>query len=167
MDTRGIRYGLFSLLLTLAACRPDSPPAASSALEAQDPPAMTSSGDPRETWDVMTLSGQPVGYQVTRMRELQENSELLKETIAKSEMNVQRFGQNTSQRMELVSRETADGQLREFVCTINSGQRPIRTQGVRQNDVLTMTTVTEGNQQSWTIPVPNPCGGLLPSSTLC
>ncbi len=161
MDTRGLRFGLLSLLVTLAACRPDSPSSSLNTSDVNGSPAMETSADSRETWDLMTLNGQPVGYQVTTMRESQENGRLLHETTAKSELNVQRFGQSTSQQMELVSRETAEGQLREFSCTTSSGPQPIRTHGIRQGNVLEVTMFTEGNEKSWSIPVPERCGGLF------
>ena len=53
-------------------------------------------------WDVMTISGQRVGYQVTRIRHVMHDGQPLREAGVRSEMTLQRFGQTTRQQMEIV-----------------------------------------------------------------
>ncbi len=109
----------------------------------------------------MTIDGQQVGYQVTRFRDVQHAGQRCREARAKSELTVRRFGQETRQVMDIVSLETADGQLVRFSSTLSGGTSTLQTTGVREGDLLRLTTTTDGKSVSANLPLPSHCGGLF------
>ena len=154
---------LWALLLSAIGCQPaDLASAPGRAPAAPERPATALAGAaPEELWDLMTIDGQQVGYQVTRFRDVPYAGQVYREVSAKSELTVRRFGQETRQAMDMVSLDTSAGQLVRFHSTLIGAGSTLQTTGVREGDLLRLTTTTDGKATSSSLPLPGPCGGLF------
>ena len=151
-----------ALALGLPGCQPvdsDAEPATASSPDIA--PRTAQPHTTQEMWDLMTIKGQPVGYQLTRIQDVVRDGQPLREVNVRSQLTLQRFGQTTRQQMEIASLETPDGRLLQFRCTLSGGQGSLQTTAVRQDDMLQLTTTAEGKSQSWSLPLPADCGGLF------
>ncbi len=171
------RYDLLMVgLLVFTACQPAEIPLPEAKLPSSEaeapstaPTSASASRSPvsrtpstNEMWDLVTINGQRIGHQVTRVRESLEDGRPVWEWLAQTELSVRRFGQETRQEMELVSRETAEGQVQAFRCTVRGGPSSLQTTGVWQGDGLRLTIEAAGqSEESRLIPVTAPCGGLF------
>ncbi|MDG2380118.1 MAG: transglutaminase-like domain-containing protein [Pirellulaceae bacterium] len=151
----------------------ESPSLAPAILESQAslpaPVVTTVDIDDAETWDLIRISGQPIGYQVTRWKRTVVQGVEVRQISAESRLKLQRFGQVTEETMSIVSRDSLSGQLQSFATRIASGNNPIVTTGLLLEGQLNLETVGGSQAQTWILPVPNGCGGLfaVESNLLC
>ncbi|MCP4189604.1 MAG: transglutaminase domain-containing protein [Planctomycetaceae bacterium] len=137
------------------------PPISESRTAASVAPVTTVDIDDAETWDLIRMSGQSIGYQVTRWKRAVVRGVEIRQISADSTLKLQRFGQVTEQKMSITSRDTLSGQLQSFVTRVAAGNSPIVTTGLRSAGQLNLETAAGSQKQAWTLPVPDGCGGLF------
>ncbi len=163
---------LLAVLVTGGGCTPSSSPDAvsdSSSSKRSAPavnptPTIVDIGE-AETWDIIRMSGKPIGYQVTRWQTKSENGEPVLEISAESQLRLLRFGQPTEESMVLVSRETPTGELSSFSTRVSAGGNPMVTNGKQFPGKLQISTEAGGSRQSWELPLAQPCEGLFAVET--
>ncbi len=142
-----------SVLMVTSACQQGT--------HAPDAAIQTTSVNPEadETWDVIYLSGQAIGYQTTKWKRTEEEGEAFRDISYRSVLRMKRFGQPVEETIEINSRETLEGRLVSFSSDMSSGATPIRSTGRRSGENLELATETGGTKQEWSVPLPDSCGG--------
>ena len=149
-----IRLFAVLALITASACQPAS-------RDDADPVTQSTSvnTDADETWDVIYLSGQSIGYQTTKWHHAEDNGDVFRDISYRSVLRMKRFGQPVEETIEINSRETSAGRLVSFSTAMSSGATPIRSTGQRAGRKLELSTQAGGQEQSWSLPLPDACGG--------
>ena len=166
---------LLAVMVTGAGCTPSTSPISPDDLSDHSAPGRSAqNADPTptivdigeaETWDIIRMSGKPIGYQVTRWQPKSENGTPYLEISAESHLRLLRFGQTTEEAMVLVSRETPTGELSSFSTRVLAGGNPMVTKGQQLPEKLQISMEAGGNRQSWELPLSQPCGGLFAVET--
>lgn len=146
-----------------------SPPAATAAAPAAASPVpavaaavptLSSAGEPRETWDVVTIQGARVGYIQTRVTRGQYQGQPAVRIEGVHHLVILRAGDPSTQEIRFVSLETPDGKLIQFQTETQFGPTPMRTCGRVEGDRLVLETSNLEKTENSTIPWPADYGGL-------
>ncbi|QDT16888.1 transglutaminase-like domain-containing protein [Alienimonas californiensis] len=106
-------------------------------------------------WSVLTLGGEKIGWTRTTTAPLGDGPNAGTRTEQETSMEFQRFGQSIAMTVELETTESADGALRGFtLVTKNPGAAPTRAVGVREGDVLHLTTTVGGKESTRDVDLP-------------
>ncbi len=155
---RGCSRFLVLAVLWLAGCAPAATPPAPPANTKQpgvvpaagvDQPAVAASSKPaprllRESWDSCFMQGQRVGYQRTRIREVEVNGESLARVDQEMVMRLRRDADVAEQRVLFNSLETFSGDVRQCESQILGGPQPQITRVRVNDDSATVSTSTAG-----------------------
>jgi hypothetical protein len=114
--------------------------------------ATASAGADRETWEIYIIQGTRVGYGRTAIKHVSVAGSTQLQVEGLQHLSVKRFNQRTEQEMSFSSIETPSGGLVEFHSEIRQGTVPQRTIGRVSGDRLMLETITQGQQQSTSIP---------------
>lgn len=132
------------LVVLLGCAPPTSPPppapAPGPAPAAVPAPTPATAAATRETWDVLLMSGHPVGYTHT----VTTPSGDVVEIQSTSVLQVKRFGDTAKQRLLLTSVETPAGEVRRFESRMSMGPLESVTRGTCERDRLTLEISTQG-----------------------
>jgi hypothetical protein len=110
---------------------------------------------------VLVVQSVPVGYQVLRTKKSTVSSERIRDAVLDSRLKIQRFGESSEQSLVLASRETAAGQVLRVESQMISGQGSMHQIGQRQGDTLVFQPEPVDGQQSWSLTIPENCGGFF------
>jgi len=106
----------------------------------------------RETWEVCHMQGQKIGYMRTRIDRVEVGGRTLIRTRWTYRSKLLRFGEPVEMTNELISRETIDGRLVDYIEIQRLGPTPMQTEGRVEQDRLVMTKIDEGNRRAVSIP---------------
>ncbi|MFH5802914.1 transglutaminase family protein [Alienimonas sp. DA493] len=107
------------------------------------------------TWAVLTLGGEKIGWTRTATVPLGDGPDAGSRTETETSMTFQRFGQSIAMSVDLETEESAEGDLRSFtLVTKNPGSAPTRAVGVRDGDVLRVTTTVGGTESTREVALP-------------
>ncbi|MEY4566425.1 MAG: hypothetical protein RLY14_1395, partial [Planctomycetota bacterium] len=143
---------------TIPATRPTLPaqtPAVPLSNTAVDPnaPWITPTELPRETWDIMFLGKSKIGSMHTQVTPGEGNAKDLLRLKLESLIRVNRGGQLTQQKIEVVSKEKPNGELVEFLATLWEGQTKTEVTGTMFLDSLVIqSTQSDGKSSKISIP---------------
>lgn len=143
---------------TIPAARPNMPaqtPAAPLSNTVIDPnaPWITPTELPRETWDIMFLGKSKIGSMHTQVTSGEGNAKDLLRLKLESLIRVNRGGQLTQQKIEVVSKEKPNGELVEFLATLWEGQTKTEVTGTMFLDSLVIqSTQSDGKSSKISIP---------------
>jgi hypothetical protein len=175
---RGDRFGamaaIFFALLTAGCSRTNDAPVGSSPTAPPTPPALvspavpvaatlptlTSAGETRETWDIVTMQGARVGYVHTRVTRGQYQGRSAVQVVGVQHLVITRGGDRSTQEIRFTSLETPDGKLIQFQTETQFGPAPMRTTGRVEGDRLVLEISSVGKTESSAIPWPADYGGL-------
>ena len=107
------------------------------------------------------IDGQPVGYQATTLTRHQGDTETFFDGRAESHLVLKRFGQVTSEQMEVASRESGEGDVVRVEARISSQGSQQRTIGRRVGNRLQFETQGAGAPRQWSVELPGRCGGFF------
>jgi hypothetical protein len=138
----------------------NAPAAAASTAPAAAVPALSSAGETRETWDVVTIQGARVGYIQTRVTRGQYQGRPAVRVEGVHHLVIMRAGDPSTQEIRFVSLETPAGKLIQFQTETQFGPAPMRTAGRVEGDRLVLETASVGKTENSVIPWPAECGGL-------
>lgn len=141
-------------LAVLPGCRGDSSSPA--------PPATGSKADAvleDETWDVVFLKGQRVGYSHAAVYREQRDSQDVLRVECREALTLRSYGNLLRMESEYVSVETPEGQLLEFSSSLPQGGTPMRTVGRVVGDQLQLRVSTSGKTLETAIPWSEQYGG--------
>jgi hypothetical protein len=113
---------------------------------------------------VAYINGSKVGYTCTAAVPAAADdpaAERLFHVSSHSQLQLKRFGQLTSQQMDLASWETADGRIVRLETTMVNETTTLTTKGRVQGDSLELVTTTLGKSQRAEIPWRASCGGFF------
>lgn len=108
-----------------------------------------------ESWYVVYLSGQRIGYQQSIVETVSDNGSPIVKTSSVNHMSIKRFGQALVMRQLLTTRETVDGNLLSFRYEMSNP--PAATQiisGQVEGQNLTLTQEVNGQPKTKTQPWP-------------
>lgn len=126
-----------------------------------DHPSDASTVKERETesWDVIYLQDQPVGWQSLRLSRIDEKGQAFFDGVLRSELTVQRFGQTTRELAEVSSRQDTRGRLVGLRTAVGSGSGQSITVGHREGDSLQLEGRQGNDKRTWELVIPPDCGG--------
>jgi transglutaminase-like putative cysteine protease len=140
-------------------CQPSqSDPAPPEATSSEQPGA---SGEAVESWDLIFLQDQPVGWQSMRLVTSAEDGQVFHDGVARSQLTVRRFGQVTSETIQLSSRQTATGSMVSLSTELGAGGSRNVTAGECTGGRLVLTAEQSGTKREWEIAVAPHCGGFF------
>lgn len=118
--------------------KPKQEPAAPKEVVPQPQDALLPKDVQLETWDVLYINGQHVGYVHTVVREYERNGQKLLYGTKTQNMTIARFGQRVSQWAEDATLETTDGQIlaTRMAQGLGSEQKLILTGQVQENKLI-------------------------------
>lgn len=156
---------LLPMLAGAAACNASSDrdkPAAGSAEAPKPSGAGTSAEQPqtendRETWYVILMGDQRVGYDHKIERTETDDGRALRRTAADTRMLIKRFGEQVEMVNRYTSLETIDGRLLSFT----SEGLPADSSGAVQDGKLTIETTSAGKKVVRTVDWPADAGGFF------
>ena len=128
--------------------------------ETPAPPNVTAENEsetPETTWAVLLWGGDRIGWTRTATAPLSqdEGGGDGTRTDTETSMAFRRFGQKIAMSVELTTVENAAGELRSFtIVTKNPGSAETAATGVRDGDVLELTTTVNGAETVREIPLP-------------
>jgi hypothetical protein len=109
---------------------------------------VTKSELPRDLWDVMYLGNSKIGSMHTEANPIEGGAgDQLKLTLD-SLLRVNRAGQSTTQRISVISRETYEGELLDFIATIYESDSKTEVTGNRLLDDLVIQATQANGQTS-------------------
>jgi len=109
--------------------------------------------DREESWQVIYLSGQRVGYARSLIDPRVQNSKNIVHTVAEQHMSFKRFGQTLNMSTSLSSDETVDGELLKFAFEMkNPPSQTTTITGEVKGQELATETVINGKKQAATAP---------------
>lgn len=109
-------------------------------------------GKADESWQVINLSGQRVGYGRVSMRKIERDGKTLYRTENSQQLTIKRFGQSLT--IETISRteETEDGQLLNYEFEMNNPPKSSsKTVGTVNGRKLTIVTTVAGQDRTRTL----------------
>ncbi|MCA9149228.1 MAG: transglutaminase domain-containing protein [Planctomycetales bacterium] len=138
---------------------PSATPAGDAAQRQPSSATISLTGD-ITVWDAIYLQGEPVGSQsLTRIQSIVDGETFL-DAVAQSELRVERFGQQATQRLRLASRETIDGQVERIESEMVSGVGRQKLLGRRSGETLALEMIDSG-QPATILRLPPQCGGFF------
>ncbi|MGA2253430.1 MAG: transglutaminase family protein [Thermoguttaceae bacterium] len=114
-----------------------------------------------DAWDVVQIKGQRVGYAQTTLRLSEKSGRQVAKLRQVTKFSLQRFGQETSMKMDYSDTETQDGVLIDFELVILQGTTPMRTTGKVVGNRLELQIQSQGQKQNHSVAWPAGAGGLL------
>ena len=114
-----------------------------------------------QTWDVIQIQGQRVGYVESSLRLAEESGRQVAKVRQLTKFSLQRFGQETRMEVDYRDTETPDGALTEFKLVMKQGVNPIRTVGKVAGNRLELQIESQGQKQEHSVAWPEGAGGLL------
>lgn len=120
----------------------------------QLPLAGAAEGDkkPEESWQIINLSGQRVGYGRVSIREISRDGKTIFVTEHSERLTIKRFGQSLSIETKSRTEETADGVLLNYEFEMNNPPASSsRTVGTVDGRKLTIVSTIAGRERSRTI----------------
>jgi hypothetical protein len=114
-----------------------------------------------ESWQVIMLSGQRIGYARSLVEPFEDDGELLVRALVEMHMTIKRFGQTLRMATSLQTVETPDGKLRRFTFEMsNPPATPTKTLGVVDGDRLSLESEVAGRktktEKPWDLDVKSP-----------
>jgi hypothetical protein len=148
------RIHMILLWLFLIGCGQPSQMFQQSGGQGHDKPAVS-------YWDAHFLSGSKVGYTSTHVqRRRAADGSWQVATTSNMHMRVVRFGEETTQTMDMESIDTEDGQIIRFTTRLRNGNDVIETRGTREEDQLRVTMAAGDKTETTTIPWSPDWGGV-------
>ena len=121
-------------------------------VEAADQPATSDDSSFEQTWQVVTIQGQRVGYAHSSSREREVDGQTIVESDTLTKMSIARFGQKLEIRQQMHMEESADGNLLRFTSIMeNPPNSRISSTGVLNGDEMSLTTLAGGKQTEKTL----------------
>lgn len=111
----------------------------------------------RETWHVIEMGGNRVGYDHQTQREENHDAQKVRRTEAEMRMAIQRYGQASEAVTRHSTLETLDDKLLSFT----SQGLPADSTGQVENGMLTIETTSAGKKTTRTIEWPDDAGGFF------
>ncbi len=153
-----IFWGLAAICLAAAGCaEPPSP--ASESIDLADPTVEPAGEPDRQSWQIITLGGNRVGYASTSHRHIEHDGEELVRIDGLTVLRVQRFGQTTEQRMQFTDVQTPDGKLVRLSAEVWQGEEPMTLAGAVDGDRLELEIGTLGKTTQRSVPWSDESGG--------
>jgi hypothetical protein len=104
-----------------------------------------------ESWQVILISGQRIGYGRSLIEPFETEGEQLVRSVIEMHLTIQRFGQTFRIATSTQTEETRDGDLRRFTFEIrNPPAAPTRTVGVVNGDTLELEDEIAGRKSTST-----------------
>lgn len=120
-------------------------------LAAADEAKKPSTVEREESWQVILMSGQRIGYARSLVEPFDRNGEQMVRSVNESHMTIKRFGQTLRMGTTLRTEETLDGDLQQFVFELaNPPAATTRTTGIVSGDELTLEKETAGRTKTST-----------------
>lgn len=107
-----------------------------------------------QTWDVIQIQGQRVGYVESSLRLAEESGRQVAKVRQLTKFSLQRFGQETRMEVDYRDTETPDGALTEFELVMKQGVNPIRTVGKVAGNRLELQIESQGQKQEHSVAWP-------------
>jgi hypothetical protein len=148
-----------ALLPAFLGCSPPPPETVSVPRMVNAPTVKPSAAD--ERWDIVYLHEQPVGWQVVRLYETEQEGKRLLAGEARSRLTVNRFGQKTSQAMTYRSLQTPDGEVTETRETVEAGTARSSAIGRRTTAGFSVVMDRGGVSTEAPVALPARCGGFF------
>lgn len=98
----------------------------------------------RETWDVLLIEGQKIGYAHETTRELEVDGEKLLEITSQQNLTIKRSGQTVEQFIEITSVESPAGRVVSFTTKMKSGASELKIVGTYDAGKMKLQTTTAG-----------------------
>lgn len=111
----------------------------------------------RETWHIIEMGGNRVGYDHKTEREENHDGQRVRRTEVEMRMTIQRYGQASENNNRYRTLETLDGKLLSFT----SQGLPADATGQVESGVLTIETTSVGKRTTRTIEWPDDAGGFF------
>ncbi len=135
-----------------------SHPTTESMFSAQPAEEPTGKSD-RQSWQILMLGGNRVGYASTTIRHITQDGRPLVQIDGQTVLRVQRFNQTTEQQIRLTDVQTPEGKLIRLIASVEQGREPHTTVGVVQGDRLELEIGTLGKTTKHALPWSADCGG--------
>lgn len=104
-----------------------------------------------ESWQVVLISGQRVGYGRSLTEPVERDGEQLIHSVVETHLTIKRFGQSLRMVTTLEAEETLDGSLRQFTFEMaNPPKGPTRTVGKIDGKKLLLETEVNGRKKATT-----------------
>jgi hypothetical protein len=158
---RGRNVSLLSLFTGLLVLSANTLLAQTPDRGAAEPPAATDKLEKEETWQVIYLSGQRIGYTHTTIVPIEEGGKTVVRTSNITHMSIKRFGQSLVMKQTLITEETLDGDLLKFSYeSANPPASSTSTTGTVQGVELKLKQTVNGKlketSQAWRKDVKSP-----------
>ncbi len=115
--------------------------------------AETKPSDSDDSWQVIFIGGQRIGYARTTTRTVKKDGKAIVVTLNETHMTFKRFGQELKVQMNLRTEENQDGEMLRFVSeTKNPPADTVKTIGTVQQNRLYLEIVIAGRSQKTSIP---------------
>jgi hypothetical protein len=142
---------LGAVAVALSGCQParEAKPAAATAQETAS----------QTLWESFYLQGAKIGYGQTTIKHVSRGGQSLVQTESLNHLSITRFGQTSNQDLRMTSLETLDGKLVQFQTSVSFGPVPTVVTGKVVGDKLQLSTATQGQSQTSTLPWSSDIGG--------
>lgn len=140
----------------LSGCSAQKPTVTTEPKPSSEPPS-ASNASTFHGWDLITMNGQPVGYQELTLSTTDSGEGIRYEGILHSELRLRRFGDAVVERIDLACREDDRGQLLRVEAR-SSGEGQIVGRRVGHQLHFQATQPNQAARQ-WTLDLPAECGG--------
>ncbi len=153
-----------ALLPTSLGCSPPPPETRSVPRTGNAQTVGPSAADERwddERWDIVYLNDQPVGWQVVRLYETEQEGKRLLAGEARTRLTVNRFGQKSSQAMTYRCLQTPEGEVTETRETVEAGTARSSAIGRRTTGGFSVVMDRGGVSTEAPMALPARCGGFF------
>ncbi len=106
----------------------------------------------RITWDTCWIGGKKIGHVKTTVSHEKSDGLDIVTVDSLNRLSIQRFGQATEMTIQLVSHQTGDGRLIDFLSKVVAGSLPAVTKGRVEGDKLVIDVSTKGQVKTSSIP---------------
>ncbi len=104
-----------------------------------------------ETWQIIQMSGQRIGYSRSLVEPFERDGESLIRASVETHLTIKRFGQTLRMATTLLTEETLDGSLRQFTFEMaNPPKASTRTAGRIEGDKLVLESEVGGRKKTVT-----------------
>ncbi len=130
-----------AVFLAVAGCAEPGPPAMGDITD----PAVEPPGEPnRQSWQILMLGGNRVGYASIAHRHIEHEGRELVRIDGLTVLRVQRFNQTTEQKIRFTDVQTPEGKLVRLSASVEQGREPMTTVGAVDGDRLELEIGTLG-----------------------
>lgn len=169
---RGSMWLSAVMFLAAAGCGPSGPAVvdepATPAAEATDSPRVAvapeknaDAAEHRETWEAYYIGDARVGYAHTTIEQTGAGDDAQVTITSENELNLQRFSQKVTQRVEISSVERPDGTPLSFTSLMQAGPVRAAARGSWQNGTAVIEVDTAGKTAKARIPWHDDYGGVF------